>query len=46
MVLDMTVDEGLKVVMSGGIVSPPDRRKRVGSVGVPLGRPSDEGSPL
>jgi uncharacterized membrane protein len=27
-VLDMTVDEGLKVVMSGGIVSPPDRRKR------------------
>ncbi len=27
-VLDMTVDEGLKVVMSGGIVNPPDRRKR------------------
>ncbi|MEI6986211.1 MAG: DUF502 domain-containing protein [Rhodospirillaceae bacterium] len=27
-VLDMTVEEGLKVVMSGGIVSPPDRRRR------------------
>ncbi len=27
-VLDMTVDEGLRVVMSGGIVSPPDKRKR------------------
>ncbi len=27
-ILDMTVDEGLRVVMSGGIVNPPDRRKR------------------
>ena len=27
-VLDMTVDEGLRVVMSGGIVNPPDRRRR------------------
>ncbi|MEI8393916.1 MAG: DUF502 domain-containing protein [Rhodospirillaceae bacterium] len=26
-VLEMSVDEGLKVVMSGGIVNPPDRRK-------------------
>ncbi len=29
LILDMTVDEGLRVVMSGGIVNPPDRRKRV-----------------
>ena len=28
-VLDMTVDEGLRVVMSGGIVNPPERRKRL-----------------
>ena len=27
-VIDMTVDEGLRVVMSGGIVNPPDRRRR------------------
>ena len=29
-ILDMSVDEGLKVVMSGGIVNPPDRRRRIG----------------
>jgi uncharacterized membrane protein len=27
-VLDMTVEEGIKMVMSGGIVTPPDRRPR------------------
>ncbi|WP_448202989.1 DUF502 domain-containing protein [Azospirillum sp. sgz302134] len=27
-VLDMTVEDGLKMVMSGGIVSPPDRKPR------------------
>ena len=26
MVLDMTVEEGIKMVVSGGIVTPPDRR--------------------
>jgi len=38
-VLDMTVDEGLRVVMSGGIVSPPDRRKRAATA-----RPADDGA--
>lgn len=33
-VLEMTVDEGLRVVMSGGIVNPPDRRKRPASGGL------------
>ncbi|MEI6558769.1 MAG: DUF502 domain-containing protein [Rhodospirillaceae bacterium] len=32
-VLDMSVDDGLKVVMSGGIVNPPDRRKRAAAAG-------------
>ncbi len=27
-ILDLSVEEGLKVVMSGGIVNPPDRRRR------------------
>ena len=43
LVLDMTVEEGLKVVMSGGIVSPPDRRKRTGAVTSVSSRSSDEG---
>ena len=41
-VLEMTVDEGLKVVMSGGIVSPPDRRKRAAiPASAPASRPDE-----
>jgi uncharacterized membrane protein len=45
LVLDMTVDEGLKVVMSGGIVSPPDRRKRTGAVLPSAARAAEDGAP-
>src|SRR3546814_4702904 len=38
-VLGMTVEEGIKMVVSGGIVTPPDRRpKAVQAVPVPGGR--------
>lgn len=47
-VLDMTVEEGIKMVVSGGIVTPPDRRppevQKVPLVG--LGHPDDEGTAL
>jgi len=44
-VLDMTVDDGLKVVMSGGIVSPPDRRRRAASAGAAAIRSPEETAP-
>jgi len=47
-VLDMTVEEGIKMVVSGGIVTPPDRRppevQKVPLTG--LGHPDDEGTAL
>ncbi len=33
--LDMSVEEGMKLVISGGIVVPPDRAARVPSLGDP-----------